>query len=57
MAHESLCGTSHEKEVIKWAQKLISNRGFITKDDLIILEWMAKKGDYPEAKFKLIKNG
>lgn len=51
--HHSMMGPSDSSEVRFWCQKVISNKAFITKEDIKILKFLATKGDFPEMELVL----
>ena len=55
MAHNSIRGDFHQKEVARLARRVIYNAGFLTPDDLKVLEYLSNKGTYPNKKL-IFKN-
>lgn len=56
MSKESMVGHETSNEIMRLCRRVISNRAFITKEDMKILEFLGEKGAYPDKKVLLVEN-
>jgi hypothetical protein len=56
MAKNSIYGVSHGSEVSQLSRSIIGNAGYLTKEDIEVLRFLAYKGDNEKQKVKLVSN-
>ena len=57
MSRESMRGESQEKIIYKLTRDIVKNMAFLDAEDIKVLEFLSKKGDFNAYKAKLVKTG
>ena len=56
MSKESMVGYETGNEIMRLCRRVMSNRAFITKEDMKVLEFLGNKGEYDDKKVGIVDN-